>query len=171
MIILIYGDFCVGKDTVADILIQNMHEYGAYKILSYTTREPRYEGENTHEFCTKEEFENFSDLIAITEIGGEYYGSRKCQFDLDRTPVYVVDNKGVVDMLSSSIGHECFVLEVVRPRWLIDCPKQRVERDRTFDDIQTQAHYRIINDGDADKLERLCLDFIDYYKEATAVNF
>ena len=68
MIILITGDFGVGKDTFADFLIeeinkenaeitnQDIYVWRAKKIKSFTTRKPRYEGEDTHTFISKEKW-------------------------------------------------------------------------------------------------------------------
>lgn len=159
MIILVTGDFCVGKDTVADILVDKLD---ANKILSYTTRKPRYEGEDTHEFCTRQEFEQFDDVVAFTEIGGALYGSRRSQFIDDEINIYVVDHKGVVDMLDGDLGDDVFVLEVVRPSWLIECPAQRSDRDRKYDVKPTRIDYRLINDGDMEKLYRDCTEFLAY---------
>ena len=163
MIVLIVGDFCVGKDTVCDNLVgmwthnyvtNNADKPESVKILSYATRPPRYEGENTHEFCSREEFLNFDDLVAQTKIGDEYYGTRRVQFDNNKINFYVVDGKGVIDILDSHID-DTFVVEVVRPNWLINCPQKRQDRERHFD-VEYPFDYRIINDGDLNKLERLC---------------
>ena len=67
MIILIAGDFAVGKDTFADELNTQMHYRGmdSYKILSKTTRNPRYKDENTHIFTDKLEYQIYKpeDII------------------------------------------------------------------------------------------------------------
>ena len=70
MIVLIVGDFCVGKDTFADMLMEEIYEYSSHKvkkILSYTTRPARYKERGTHEFCTREEFLEF-DAIPIASV-------------------------------------------------------------------------------------------------------
>ena len=150
MICLIVGDFCVGKDLVADYMVQScndMFDITARKVKSYTTRLPRYEGEDTHEFCTREEFEDFDDLLATTVIGDEYYGARLCQFDPDFLNVYVVDSNGVKDMLASDVNDPIYVVQIIRPSWLNDCPKSRTERHRESES-EYKFDYRIINDGD-----------------------
>ena len=157
--ILITGDFCVGKDLVADIMCG--YDTPTNKILSYTTRSPRYEGENTHEFCSKEEFFAFDDIVAQTQIGDEYYGARASQFRDDSVNIYVVDNKGVIDILNSDIEHVA-VVEVVRPAWLRECPQIRQQRDRHYEDQKIDIDYRIMNTGDKNWLEGLCKDCFDY---------
>ena len=52
MIVLITGDFGVGKDTFADMLNEDFGEESV-KIQSYTTREKRYNTEDTHIFVDK----------------------------------------------------------------------------------------------------------------------
>ena len=155
MICLVVGDFCVGKDLVADYMINICHDFfdvSAQKIKSYTTRSPRYEGEDTHEFCTREEFESFDDLIAFTMIQNEYYGARLSQFDPDFLNIYVVDSKGVEDVLSMDIDDPIYVVEIVRPSWLMDCPKERLNRNRESKG-KYKFDYRIINDGSKAALE------------------
>lgn len=166
MIVLIVGDFGVGKDTVADMLIKESlrhHDCQKFqKILSYCTREPRYEGENTHIFVDKEDFLKYNDFIAYTIIDGEYYGARKSQFDPSKVNLYCVDDKGVQDVLSSHIQDDIFVVEVIRPKWLINLPKERLNRERYFDHDSYNTDYRIINDGDLIKLEASVLSCFDF---------
>lgn len=175
MIFLIVGDFCVGKDVVAEMMcdyIENDLKYNDFtvtKISSYTTRKPRFSGEDTHSFCSKEEFENFDDIIAFTSINGEYYGARRSQFNLDdknHIDLYIVDPKGVYDIVHSDIPAEkIHTIEVVRPKWMRNCPKDRLERKSDFNitPIDYNVSYRIMNDGDEWKLCNLteeCVDFL-----------
>ena len=174
MILLIVGDFCVGKDVVAEMICDYIgynpkyDDFTVNQIKSYTTRQPRFEGEDTHEFCTKEEFKSFDDIIAMTIIGDEYYGARACQFDLDKKnhfDVYVVDPKGVYDIVNSGIPHDIHTIEVVRPKWLRNCPEDRLNRKRDFNvtPIDYNVSYRIVNDGELWKLRNIteeCIDFL-----------
>lgn len=167
MICLIVGDFGVGKDTVADFLMDMFSEKGnsikAQKILSYSTRNPRFDGEDTHIFCTKEEFEGFNDIIAQTKIGGNYYGARASQFDKDKINLYCVDEKGVNDIVNANID-DWVVIEVVRPKWLIDLPEDRLnrKRDENFEGLITGIDFRIMNDGDIEKLKILTLECYNF---------
>lgn len=175
LIVLIVGDFCVGKDVVCDMMCDYIgynpkyDDFTVNKIQSYTTRAPRFEGESTHTFCTKDEFNDFDDIIAMTIINDEFYGARASQFNLDdknHFDVYVVDPKGVYDIVHSGIDADSIhTVEVVRPKWLRDCPKERLDRKSDFNitPIDYNVSYRIINDGDLAKLRRLveeCIDFL-----------
>lgn len=160
MIVLVVGDFCVGKDTFADMLIDELKDLGynelkdvgVHKILSYTTRERR-EGEvGTHEFCTREEFLGFDDLIAQTKIGDDYYGARACQFETDDINIYIVDSKGVADVLAYGLD-AVYIIEVIRPKWLIKCSKARQNRERHYKS-EYYIDYRVLNDADLIKLQR-----------------
>lgn len=163
LIVLITGDFCVGKDTVADMLCEIINGDDdpnmpfALKIRSYTTREERYKDEDTHVFCTKEEFESFTDFIAQTEINGEYYGARLSQFSRSLINVYVVDDKGVYDISNANLDCNIMVIQVVRPKWLVNCPKSRTNRERTFD-APIHIDYRIFNSGTESQLYMTCCD-------------
>ena len=165
MICLIVGDFGVGKDTVANLLKKISLERNdcvkTNKILSYTTRPPRYKGEDTHLFCTERQFLTFNDLIAQTVIDDHYYGARSSQFDKNKLNLYCVDSKGVHDVIKSEID-DVFVIEVIRPKWLINLPDDRINR-RRYSSYTYKADYRIMNDGDMEKLKASvaeCYNFI-----------
>ena len=167
MIVLIVGGFGVGKDTVADLLIEESLKHNEFqklkKILSYTTRLPRYEGEHTHVFCTKDAFEEIDDFIATTVIDDQFYGARASQFDKSKVNLYCVDDKGVNDVLNHpDINDTVAVVEVIRPQWLINLPKKRMERIRQFSDFNYDIDYRIMNDGDMEKLKTSVSDCFDY---------
>lgn len=161
MIVLIVGGFCVGKDTFADFLLDEIDKTGDYdakKILSYTTREPREGESDTHEFCTKEDFFEFDDLVAQTKIGDNYYGARECQFDAEDFNIYVVDSKGASDVLAYGMD-SVYIVEIIRPQWLINCPKARQNRVRHYNG-DYHIDCRVINDGDINKLYREAKDCV-----------
>ena len=175
MIILIVGDFCVGKDVAADMMCDHIghnpkyNDFTVNKIKSYTTREPRFSNEDTHEFCTKEEFKSFDDIIAMTIIDDEFYGARLSQFNLkdkNHFDVYIVDPKGVYDIVHSGVDADFIhIVEVVRPKWLRDCSQERLNRKSDFNikPIDYNASYRIMNDGDCVKLRKSveeCVSFL-----------
>lgn len=165
MIVLIVGDFGVGKDTVADLLLKESLRYHDcerfVKILSYATREPRYDGEKTHTFCSVEEFLKFNDLIASTQIEDHYYGTRASQFDTNKVNLYCVDDKGVKDVIEADID-DILVVEVIRPKWLIDLPEDRLKRKRHNDPYPYPVDYRVMNDGDMYKLEASTLECFNF---------
>lgn len=152
MIVLIVGDFGVGKDTFADILVDAFNEHYtslvAKKILSYTTRYPRYSKENTHIFTTMgtywEDVRN-NEILAETEIGDVKYWTTKNQFGSLPYDVYVVDDIGVKCVLDAKIDN-VFIIEITRPKELINLPKSRLERERTMF-FKYEPHFTIENDG------------------------
>lgn len=165
MIVLIVGNFGVGKDTVADLLIKESlrhHDCEKFvKILSYATREPRYDGENTHTFVSEDEFLGFDDIIASTKIADHYYGTRKSQFNCKKVNLYCVDDQGVKDIIEANFD-DVIVVEVIRPKWLIDIPKDRLNRQRHNEPYPYPVDYRIMNDGDMYKLEASVLECFNY---------
>ena len=87
---LIVGQSGSGKSTIADKLEK---KYGLKQVLSYTTREPRYEGEDTHEFISEEEFDELTDIVAFTEFNGHRYCATSEK--LDGCDTYIIDPAGV----------------------------------------------------------------------------
>jgi len=165
MILLLTGDFCTGKDTIANIMCQ-LEPTNTNKILSYTTRAPRDEDDHlNHKFCTHDDFDKWNDWVARTEIDGEYYGARLSQFkpDNDMLNIYIVDEKGVNDVLAyeKNIDQDVAVVEVVRPIWMRNCPKERQNRDKaSFEAFPVD--YRLFNDGDEYKLATACKECLEY---------
>lgn len=165
MIALIVGDFGVGKDTVADLLVQESLRHNDCvkfeKIKSYTTREPRYEGEDTHIFISKNDFLAFDDILAQTKIDDNFYGTRYSQFDSNKLNLYCVDDKGVKDVVEANFD-DYLIIEVVRPKWLINVPKERLERKRHSEPYHYGIDYRIMNDSDMRKLEASTLECFNF---------
>lgn len=155
MIILIVGDFGVGKDTVANMIVSHLDN--TQKILSYTTRKPRYDGEDTHIFV--DDF-NDNNVLAHTQIGEHHYWTKKSQFDKTKYNIYVVDSLGVKDVIDAEFD-DIFIIEIVRPKWLIDVDKERLERPRLFTfNYSAFVDYRIINDKSLSDLEKTVQDMI-----------
>ena len=91
---LLVGKSASGKSTIADILEQT---YGHKPVESYTTRNPRYDGERGHIFINENEFNNLENLVAYTEYDGHKYGTTSAQ--LDECGLYIVDIPGVETLL------------------------------------------------------------------------
>lgn len=171
MIVLVVGDFGVGKDTVADELVHISntqdksvmgYDYGEFvKIISYTTRSPRSVDEDTHIFVNLSDFYNSNDILAQTKIGDNYYWTEKHQFHKDMVSVYCVDDQGVKDVTEADID-DVFIVEVIRPKWLIDLPEERLNRERHYEPYKYQPDYRIMNDGDMMKLKVLVWECFVY---------
>lgn len=92
--IILVGKSGSGKD----YLIKKIQEkYPSIKeVLSSTTREPRYEGEDTHKFVTEEQYlkdKESGNMIAYTFFQGNHYYATKD--DLRDADIYILDPDGV----------------------------------------------------------------------------
>ena len=103
MKLLIVGRTGTGKDTLKEILQKT---YGWKFVLSKTTRKPRFEGEDTHIFITKEEANAtpIEDKVAITFIQNgeddqdEYFATRQ---QVEEADAYIIDPNGVNVLLKN----------------------------------------------------------------------
>lgn len=99
-IILLVGPSGCGKSTIEKELVNK----GLKSIKSYTTRKPRYDGEDAHIFLDRFVFEKGVDLaggidifkescVAYTYYNGEHYYATQEQ--ADDADIYVIDPAGV----------------------------------------------------------------------------
>lgn len=95
MIVLIVGDSGSGKSTIVRYVEKNMDNVNIVK--SYTTRPKRNKYDNDHTFI-KSVDEIKGDIVASTEIDGYFYGASENQFKENKINLYIVDDKGVVDV-------------------------------------------------------------------------
>ena len=98
-IFLIVGCSGSGKTTITEQLEQ---KYGLKSIQSYTTRQPRYEGETGHIFISDEEFDKLTDMVAYTEFAGNRYCATAEQ--VENNDLYIIDPKGVDFFMESYKG-------------------------------------------------------------------
>lgn len=106
--ILLVGPSGSGKSTVARILeCRN----GWSQIASYTTREPRYEGELGHTFVSDADFDELTDLVAYTEYNGYRYCATARQ--IDENELYVVDVAGVETLVNNYRGPKEFIVVIL----------------------------------------------------------
>lgn len=89
-IYLLVGASGSGKSTVAEILHD---KYGWQGVSSYTTRTPRYPGEQGHEFVDKATFDTVGKLVGYTVFDGHEYGATEEQ--VDNADLYIIDPAGV----------------------------------------------------------------------------
>lgn len=89
-LILLVGKSGSGKTTIAEYLEKN---YGMKMLESYTTREPRYEGERGHTFITYNEYLQLQNKVGVTYFDGKYYCCTQEQ--CDNSDVYVIDPDGI----------------------------------------------------------------------------
>lgn len=141
---LFVGPSASGKTSIADAL----EKCGYKQVKSYTTRKPRYEGENNHTFITKDEFDKLENMIAYTEYDNNFYCSTKEQ--LDKVDIYVVDVPGVKTLIDN--------YNTERPIYIyyfdVDLVS-RVKRMRNRGDSDTAIIDRIINDEQYDWYDAL----------------
>lgn len=93
---LFVGKSASGKTTIAKMLEQ---KYGYKQVQSYTTRQPRYDGEIGHMFITEDEFKSLDNIVAYTFYNNNHYGTTAEQ--LDECNIYVVDIPGVETLLQN----------------------------------------------------------------------
>ena len=90
-IILLCGESGSGKDTVAKIL---KDKYDLKQVISYTTRKPRYENEDTHIFITEKELDKYkNDMVGYTFYNNNYYFATNKQ--VEENDIYVIDLLGI----------------------------------------------------------------------------
>ncbi|MDP4143890.1 MAG: AAA family ATPase [Bacillota bacterium] len=109
-IFLIIGQSGSGKSTICESLEK---KYG-YKLLrSYTTRKPRYEGEEGHIFITKEKYE--LDKSAGRVIAHVYYDNNHYYTTRDilkQSDLYIVEKAGV-EYLKKEINDIKFIVILI----------------------------------------------------------
>ena len=91
---LFCGRSASGKTTIANMLAE---KHGYIQVESYTTRNPRFDGETGHIFISEDEFSNLGDLAAYTYYNGNHYGTTFEQ--LDESDIYVIDVPGIESLL------------------------------------------------------------------------
>jgi len=173
MIVLVTGDFGVGKDTFANMLLTHLGIDIAQIVRSKTTRKPRYDDEITHLFKTMEDYEDdeaHGDVIAQTLIGGHYYWTTKDQFVdfLNGFSIYVVDDIGIRDVQQADID-DTFIIEVVRPSWLIDIDERRRNRKRESGSYHFESDYRVLNDKSFAFLDTIASDVANMLKQKKGI--
>ena len=134
-LILLVGPSGSGKTTIANILEK---EHGMKQLRSYTTRKPRFDGEDGHIFASDEEFDKLEDIIAYTEFDGYRYCATAQQ--ANNADVYVIDPRGVREMDRSKIDRQIVVVGVYVPEGI------RAERMLNRGDDRAAVYKRLIND-------------------------
>lgn len=170
MIICIYGDYGVGKDTFADMLVQAYKEYlegygTVKKILSYTTRKKRDNEGPTHTFISKKEWEKLTNFVAKTKINNEYYGATIDQFNADYN-IYVINEDGLSSIIKTKKNtdllknHQICIIKVIRPIEKISIDENRLNREKITGTLSNEflkenTHIEIDNSLDIEFLKTI----------------
>lgn len=159
-IFLIVGCSGSGKTTITEQLEQ---KYGLKSIQSYTTRQPRYNGETGHIFISDEEFDKLTDMVAYTEFAGNRYCATAEQ--VENNDLYIIDPKGVDFFMKSYKGSKTpkviFISSDMTTRY--ERMKSRAEEnDCEFMDAVKSSLERITND---------VVEFYDYIHGQTQIDY
>ena len=114
---LIVGRTGTGKDTLKETLEK---DYGWKFVKSYTTREPRYDNEDTHIFITHDEAKSFKDSDKVastliknnTDIPDEYFATFSQVREAD---AYIIDPIGVDKLIKNMPDTVFEILYITAP--------------------------------------------------------
>lgn len=148
IIVCILGKSGSGKTTVTEKL--NL-EYGLETLSSYTTRSPRYDGENGHIFIDLQTFKDLPNKVAYTEFHGNHYCATKEQ--VDNADLYVVDTYGLQQLKELYNGKEIVSIYINVP--METC----LERMRRRGDNEDKCWERLRHD---DEVFKGVLGEVDY---------
>ena len=157
MIILVTGDYGVGKDTFADILVREFNKKdsdSAQKILSYTTRPPRDDEDlNNHKFVNPKGLylERSPWIVAHTTINGYDYWTDISQFT-KKYNIYVIDRESIVQVMKNTT-QRLFIVEIERNTELITVSKERMNREKKISKTPLDS-FIIKNNGTIQDLEK-----------------
>lgn len=147
--ILVVGASGSGKDYEVDWCCRN---YDLKKVMSKTTRKPRFEGEDTHLFVSEYIKEcEYDSAIAKTCFNGNYYWTTK--EDLKGKDFYIIDRDGVLSMPNRE---DYDVVYIKVPVWT------RIKRMRKRGDSWRNVISRVFHDWKAFKGMNDIADYIFY---------
>lgn len=147
LIIAIVGQSGTGKTTLGRYLSE---KFGYRWVSSYTTRKMR-DGETDgidHCFVDVSEMPERSEMMAYTLFGGNHYWTTIGQFG-DGANVYVIDEKGLLEMEDIAKKNGANILSVYVRRNNIDVDSERIARDNDRM-VLDEDYYDIVLDNDAD---------------------
>lgn len=135
-IILLVGPSGSGKTTIAEALAAR---YNMRIAKSYTTRPPRYDGEESYHFVSKEQFERLN-LCDRTEFSGNLYGLP--QEEIEKSDIIICDPNGVRNIRKHYSGNREIVEFYLNPSASL-CYHRMLKRG----DSEENANKRIENDA------------------------
>ena len=148
-LICLVGPSGCGKTSIATCL----ETKGLTSVASYTTRKPRYDGEQGHTFITQEEFMRLRpDMISETYFSDNYYGITTKL--LDKSDIFVVDPAGVKELKKRYSKRPIVVI-------VYDCPEDICKkRMQGRGDTEKSVNARLINDREVFKNYKELADVI-----------
>lgn len=158
MIVLIVGDSGSGKSTIVRYVAEKMDDVNIIK--SYTTRPKRNEYDDDHTFIDSAD-EIKSDMVASTEIDGCFYGASENQFKENKINLYIVDDKGVVDVKNHFKNKNILTVHINRSN--IEVPVSR--KNRRIKKLDIEYDEEIDNDGNILDAVRGLMECIRKYQK------
>lgn len=145
-LILLVGPSGSGKTTIAEALserysnsTEGSNGSRSMRIAkSYTTRKPRFPGEDSYHFVSEEEFDKL-DLCDKTKFCGNSYGLT--QDEVERSGIIICDSEGIINIRKNYKGkRQILVVFVTAPK------RERYLRMISRGDSREEANKRIEND-------------------------
>lgn len=172
-IIAIVGDSGSGK-THASLYLQGKYRWNA--IVSYTTRQKRKDEKNgrEHWFVKENDMPDKSKMCAYTLFGGHHYWTEWNQFQTLFTSIYVIDEKGLMNLQSKEqtpIRFNLITVKIKRDK-KEDIDSDRLDRDKNRTNLPDDFYdYIIDNNGTLDeyhkKLDQLATKIMEEYNGNT----
>lgn len=134
--LLLVGKSGSGKDTIARKLCD---EFGLIQLKSYTTRRPRYFGEDTHTFVS--ELPDESDTVkrvAYTHFNGHEYCATNEQ--VDNSDIFIVDPDGVLYFMEHYQGDKKPVVVYIDMPWTVRLSRMIGRKDGVIKAIKRIVH-------------------------------
>ena len=135
----------VGKSASGKTTIANMLESDGYsQVNSYTTRQPRYEGEIGHIFISEEKYNQLDNIVASTFYNGYHYCTTLDQ--VQNADIYVIDPNGIETLLE----HFNVINRPIYVFYFVTTICNRIQRMRNRHDSDTNIVSRLYNDEATD---------------------
>lgn len=127
-------------------------KYGLKQLMSYTTRPPRYKGEQGHIFVTDIQFNKLNDIAAYTKFCGYRYCTTAQQ--IEESDLYVIDPNGIRNMKQCYRGKKHIKVIYIN----VDM-KTRYERMKKRAEAGGMTYQEAVNNA----LERIKNDVTEFY--------